>query len=310
MSRAERVYPPTSDSEKHNFYGRGRQELQSDYIASSGRYSMIISGVTVDPATLNLLRKVWAMRGSAYPGERANAQAAAVRIVGPFGYSVTDIPHLLAKDDSSGVTPGKDHAAHKSNTSPRPHEHNANHANWRAEAEEQRRQKDGPEREEVLRRYGGFESVQAWTEHEKRLRAAVNQWSVFERPPYQRWTASIDGCSSAFGTPFASPRVVQALSTAYALPTTITAAEAEYTFWRRRDRDLGLAYEDTTDTHLDLPCEIRYQIVARLLDTGLHANSISELIMRQKRAIEWDEPRLDVGKAILRDLMRLGALAS
>ena len=47
--------------------------------------------------------------------------------------------------------------------------------------------------------------------------------------------------------------MIDALSSAYPLPATITEAAAEYAMWERRNRDLGLVLEDTSDTQLDLP---------------------------------------------------------
>lgn len=106
--------------------------------------------------------------------------------------------------------------------------------------------------------YGGLDAVLAWTKPEQLLRAV--RWSVFWPAPHERWTASIDALRRQ-ALPEAPARVLRALSTAYALPKTITEAAAEYAMRVRRNRDLRLALEDTGDSQLDLPADLRRDIV-------------------------------------------------
>jgi hypothetical protein len=261
----------------------------------------------LDAANRIKLEKIWAMRGSAHAGERRNAEALAARLVHRFGYTVADVPALLrgekpAQPDTkqhqtSGQTSG--FAANNMNDSAR--------ARARAEQEQKRHRAQAPERAEVLRRYGGLEAVVAWTERERLLRAAVARWSKFHDWPLPGWTKSIDGYQHGIGK--VSERVLRALSEAYPLPTTISAAAAEFAMWQRRQRDLMLVVEnDLLESYLDMPAALRRDIVAALLQTGLRATAVSELVLRYRHMLDADFQMPEVEQAILTDLEHLAAL--
>jgi hypothetical protein len=252
-----------------------------------------------DRPTLEKLRKVWAMRGSAHPGERANAERLATRIVAGFGYWPGDIEDLLRGVDPSATGTGQQARGSAGFTcydmgDP------AQAEAW-AEVDRRRWRAQEPERAAVLRRYGSLEAVLAWTEHERLLRAAVAPWTLFHDPPDQQRTKSIDGRENeSFDKP--SARVVRALSEAYPLPTSITAAAAEYGAWRRRDRELGLFSDFPRMTHLDLSAQLRENIVGDLLWTGLRATSVAEVLLRCQHAIDIGFSMPEVDQAVVEDL--------
>jgi hypothetical protein len=237
---------------------------------------------TIDRETFNKLRKVWAMRGSTHAGERAAAEQAAVRLVARFGYGLHDIEQLLA----NGGQPILKTA-------------------WEQE-EKNRRQRHAAEREAVIRRYGSLEAVLAWQPREQLLREAVAHLCVFKKAKPDG-VVSIDGWT--LSSPRAAPRrVMRLLSEAYRLPATITEAQEEFGYWATRDRDLCLALEsDPANGQLDLPAWLRYQIVGDLLGTGLRANSISEVLLRQRHLVNSGMFSAEIEDAVLRDLEHLAA---
>jgi hypothetical protein len=255
---------------------------------------------------LDRLGKVWALTRSANAGEAAAARERARIMVEREGKTLADIPSLLRgkpiptdapRPSPSGFTPtDMSNPAHRRPETP---------AEKKRRAERSRKEK--PARDDVLRRHGGIDGVLAWTEKERLLRLAVAPWSVFQPPPHQRWTKSIDGHEVT--TPGPPPaRVVRALSDAYPLPRTISEAAGEYGMWQSRDRDVGLAVEASDNPQLDLSAEIRRDIVRRLMEVDLRAQSVAEVLIRQRHLVEMDtigDP--DIEKAVLLDLESLDA---
>ena len=250
---------------------------------------------------LNRLAKIWKLTTSPNAGEAAAARNRAKAIVEREGKTLADIPGLLGKaQQAKGPTPGAAGFTFYDMTNP---DHVAAYAAKQAEIHAARSAREAPEREEVLARYGGtVDDVLAWTEKESILRAAVAKWSVSQEPPHQRWTKSIDGIDMMENLDKLSLRARRALSNAYPLPTTITAAAEEYRMWEKRDRDVGLAVEATDDTQLDLPVYFRREIVRELLETKLRARDIGEVLIRQRHMIDSQMSMPEIDQAVLLDL--------
>jgi hypothetical protein len=219
------------------------------------------------------------MRGSAHEGERQNAESRAAHILRPFGYGLDDIAELLKHADQETAA---------------------------FEERARQEQEQGAKRDDVIRRYGGKDKVLAWTREEKLLRAAVANESRFFPPPNQQHTRTIDGCDS-FAMRAHTARVIRALSAAYPLPATIAEAEAEYAMWRRRHDELALVrrHSPFKEIQLDLPAELRWQIVANLLETDIRATSITDVFIRQRHYINLQNFRPEIDYAVLKDLERL-----
>jgi hypothetical protein len=185
-------------------------------------------------------------------------------------------------------------------------------AAW-AESDRKRRaeraRKEAPEREAVLSRYSSMDAAIAPCEREVLLRMSVRKWAVFHDAPNQRWTKSIDGCRELWIREM-TPRVRLALSTAYPLPGTVQQAKAEYDYWECRDRELGLVLEDTSDTQLDLAARGRREIVRDLLETGLRARTLGEVLIRQRHLVASESVMVEVEQAVLADLEHLAAMAA
>lgn len=255
---------------------------------------------------LDRLGKIWKLTTSPNTGEAAAARNRAKAIVEREGKTLADIPALLGKaQKAKGPAPGVGGFTFYDTNNP---DHVAAFAARQAERRAARSARETPEREEVLARYGGsVGAVLAWTEKESVLRAAVAKWSVAQEPPSQRWTKSIDGADMLTAWDRVPLRVKRTLSNAYPLPTTITAAAAEYRMWEKRDRDVGLAVEGTDDTQIDLPSYFRREIVRQLLETDLRARDIREVLIRQRHMIDQQAPMPEMDQAVLLDLEGLVA---
>ncbi len=254
---------------------------------------------------LTRLAKIWKLTTSPNPGEAAAARDRAQAIMEREGKTLADVPGLLRTTQASKATgpmPGAGGFTFYDMDNP---DHVSAYEVKQRERRAKRSAQQAPERAEVLARYGGsVDAVLAWTEQEQLLRAAVAKWSIFQEPPHQRWTKSVDGFELM--TMKELPRrVVRALSEAYPLPTTIAAAAAEFTAWEKRDRDVGLAVEATDDTQLDLPAYFRREVVRRLLETELIAASLDEVLIRQRHSIDSESSNPGIEKAVLRDLETL-----
>ncbi len=252
---------------------------------------------------MNLARlaKVWKLTTSPSPGEAAAARERARVIVEREGKTLDDVPSLLRTSQASRAAGAAPSAAGFTFYDMNNSAHRAAYTEWDRKRRSDRARREAPERAEVLARYCSLDAVLAWTEQEQLLRAAVARWSVFQEPPHERWTRSIDGYKhETIGD--APVRVIRALSEAYPLPATITEAAAEYAAWERRDRDIRLAIEDTSDTQLDLPAYLRREIVRRLLETELRATSIDEVLIRQRHLVASEMSEPEIERAVLRDL--------
>ena len=140
------------------------------------------------------------------------------------------------------------------------------------------------------------------------LREAVLKWCVFQKPPYDpRWIETIDGQRDPYPLDKMKLRVRKALSKAIPLPTNITDAFAEYTMWEKRDREMQLALGSMGDTQLDLPAAFRREIVRNLLEVGLRARSIAEVLIRQRHMIDAQMSMPEIDQAVLLDLEGLAA---
>jgi hypothetical protein len=163
----------------------------------------------------------------------------------------------------------------------------------------------------VIRRYGSLENALSWQPNEQLLRAAVRKWSTLSGSGPDGRTQSIDGIDVKDYVMGRSvpKRVLSALSAAYPLPATITEAAAEYEFWTRRGRDLELVADFPMDEPLDFPCFLRLTIVERLIENGLRATSIAEILLRARhpgsQGLAMSE---EVEEGLIEDLKHFAAL--
>jgi hypothetical protein len=255
------------------------------------------------------LRKVHALFNSPAPGEAASARSRAEALLKPHGLTLDDIPKVLNPPPAPVQTASSSFNDFFANIDDRIEEQ---HPGWKAQqaaAAAERTKQKIKDRAEILARYGSVEAAIAPCDREKLLRKAVKKWSTFCDPPHQRWTKAIDGYSDGYSAKNAPKRVIAALSAAYPLPTSITEAAAEYAYWRSREREISLALDDgDSGEALDLTAELRHSAVCDLVDHGLKAANVGDVLARLQALL--DKQMMLGSKDIapmLADLERLAA---
>jgi DNA-binding CsgD family transcriptional regulator len=261
--------------------------------------------VRIDKKDLDRLVKVHKLFNSPLHGEAASARARAEAILAKYGKGIEDLASVL-RGDAQAKEPQPDWSGFTfydmNNPDHRAAYAEAERTDWTARA-----RKEKPERDAVIKRYGSEEAVLAPCVREAKLREAVRQWSVFYDPPNQRWTKSIDGWTGLYSQ--IPTNVREALSAAYPLPVTIDEAWTEYSYWEKRDRDIGLILENTSDTQLDMPAHGRWEIVRDLLEAGLRVRTINDVLIRQRHFVGREYNMPNVEEAVLADLEVLAEMA-
>jgi DNA-binding CsgD family transcriptional regulator len=263
------------------------------------------AATTIAPTRIELLRKIWARTSSSFAPEAANAREKAATLLARYGKTVADIPDLLAANAKTSG-PAQEWAGFTFYDINNP-DHMAAQAESNRKWRSERAGTEAPEREAVISRYGSVDAAIAPCEREVLLRESVLQWSTPCDPPHQRWTKRIGEWEGPYSD--IPSHVREALSAAYPLPTTIEEAGAEYNYWQRRDHEMGLVLEDTSHTQLDLAADGRRKIVRDLLETGLRAQTIADVLVRQRHRMAHEYSMPEVEQAVLADLEHLTKIA-
>lgn len=216
------------------------------------------------PRELERLRRTLAMLGSRFPGEQAAANAAAERILANYGYELRHAEALLANGGRLPLDID-----------------------------------DGPDDPE------GTNSRFRWHPRELALRAAIAPYCLFKTINGVRWVVGVGVGDRAEDRPSDFPQVfLEKLKAALPLPTTITEAAGEISWWSARDRQLKeLLGLDEEGIGLDLPSEARMFIVEKMLASEFSANSLDEALVRA-RFLGASDHRHDL-LPVIRDLERL-----
>ena len=156
---------------------------------------------------------------------------------------------------------------------------------------------------EIIKRYGDADTAAAPCAREKLLLAAVEPW----RTKSEEWTLELDGWRDSGLMYREMPtHALQAIKTAYPLPTTFAEAKAEDDYWRARNSELeDVLIEDGAfagDIALDLVAEVRAAIVRDLALHELHITNVIDMHERfaMYREAGVDDPRVE--DALFRDL--------
>lgn len=175
---------------------------------------------------------------------------------------------------------------------------------------ERSRLEHADERAAVIAKYGTAAKASARDKREQALHDAVAAWLVPQTgcKPKGRWSKDLDGWTQFQALDKAPTRVVEAIKAAVPLPTTIGTAIAELTAWRARDREIELALEDYVGNGgLDLPAELRCDILRHLIETELPTADIADVIVRMEyaEASHCTYTTSDIAGTVLADLRRL-----
>lgn len=161
----------------------------------------------------------------------------------------------------------------------------------------------------VIEKYGSEDAAKALTPAEQAIEAAVEPLRRSVRDGTHA-VESLDGWHRLLSTREAPDSVRRAVEQAWPMPGTISAAKAEYDLWNERDDELAAAWgAGRGDTVLlSLGCHLRREMVRGLLETGLRAQSIADVIIRQRYYLTRDFSMHDVEQAVLADLEHLVTL--
>jgi hypothetical protein len=161
----------------------------------------------------------------------------------------------------------------------------------------------------VLEKYGSEDVARAPTPIERAIEAAVDPLRRSVRVGTHA-VESLDGWHDLLSAREAPDSVRRAVEQAWQMPTTILAAKAEYDRWEERDDELNAAWGAARGEYIYLPlaCSLRHDIIRLLLETGLRAQSIAEVLIRQRHYIEREFSIPEIEQAVLADLERLATL--
>lgn len=175
---------------------------------------------------------------------------------------------------------------------------------------ERERAKYADERAAIIARYGTAAKASARDELEQALHDAVAEWLEPQTgcKPKGRWSKSLDGWTQFQMLDKATARAISAIKAALPLPATIPAAIAELNAWRARNHEIELALEDYSGNGgLDLPAEMRCDILRRMIEAEMPAADIADVIARLEYAEEscCVSTASDMADTVLADLRRL-----
>ena len=184
---------------------------------------------------------------------------------------------------------------------------------WKAEQAARRRAKIAAwkiRRAALIAKYGSNDAATAPCERERLILAAVARWRTVRDNP--RWTHALDGWEgwALAARKDAPAHVIEAIVMAYTLPAIFAQAKVEHDYWIDRNQELEDAFSDNGDllgnNELDLPTEIRAEIVRALAEHELPVTTLADLHARFAMYRDSELNDETVEAALFRDI---GAMA-
>jgi Homeodomain-like domain len=255
---------------------------------------------TKDRATL---AKVRALFESPVPGEVSAAQGRATTILNKYGRTLGEIDLVLAEPDKA--PPTVDLFDMMAAASP-------GMAAWMKGNLEKLARKRADLRARVVTKYGGEEAARQPVPMEQAIEDAAapfkrRQPKTFANGVFE--TDTLDGWANMNGEKVPD-HVRRAIESAIPVPTSIREAKAEYDFWRERNDELeAVCSGDGGDTYLSLECALRQTIICDLLETGLRAQTMADVLVRQRYLVTCECDLAEVEQAVMADLEHLAAMA-
>lgn len=271
--------------------------------------------IALDPKFAKVVRL---MRSTTHEGERATARARAEDIARRCGVSFEEaIRAHDAAEAGRSAKPKGGNTAGAAKASPRSYDPDdlddwmeKQAPGWKAKRSAEKAEKVRAwriRRAKILARYGSEEAALAPCWRERAILDAVARWRTTRGAPWQRWRDKLDGWRDAFNCRKAPAHIVAAIAGAYPLPTTFAEAKAEHDYWQARSDEM----EDVLSTDgeflgslpLDLPAEMRAEMVRRLVYKDLPVTTLADLharfaLYRDEEGWRDDE----VESALFRDL--------
>ena len=182
---------------------------------------------------------------------------------------------------------------------------------WKAKKAADRAEKairDAEERAAALAKYGSEEAVKAPCERERTLNAATAHLAGEFKKTYANGTFTVDGLDGwSGGLDDAPASVIEAVSNAMPMPTTIREAKEEHEYWEARDREIDAVYGSHGNRQVGLAAAARWEMVRKLYERDLPILSVDDLHARLQfvAASDWIDDICDAMPSLLEAFARL-----
>jgi hypothetical protein len=164
------------------------------------------------------------------------------------------------------------------------------------------------ERAAVIAKYGSEAAATAPCERERVLNAATAHLARKFKKTYANGTFSVDGLDGWTGDIGDVPAsVIEAVTNAMPMPTTIRQAKDECEYWERRDREIDAVHGFTGERQVGLAAEARWDLVRKLYERDMPISTIDDMHARLQfvAASEWKDDACDAAPSLLEAFERL-----
>ncbi len=262
------------------------------------------------------LGKLLALAGSDQDGEAVTALRKANAMLKSAGMSFTDVAEKLKAPKAPIVQNGRQSnqdqgATWNSAFTGFDDWVEAREPGWKARrsAERNKRNRDqAEERISVIAKYGSEDAATAPCERERVLDDACAHLVRRVIKTDSRGKLSmdtLDGWAGGVDDPPAS--VIEAVSSALPMPTTIREAQEECVYWETRNREIDAIHGFTGDRQLGLAAEVRWGLVRGLYERGLPILDLDDIHARLQfvASSEFNCDAADAAPALLEAFERL-----
>lgn len=279
----------------------------------------------MDTDTLNTdkLAKLLALASSSNDAEALSALRKASGMLKSANMSFTDIAEKVKAPAPQPVQTGQPAPSARDIFAGFDDYMEAKEPGWKAKCAAERMESErqlAERKAAVIAKYGSVEATVARDAREQVLHDAARPWLRGPNKPTDRshlwlagrWHKTMDGWDGHGFGPDAKkkpgPECCAALDAALPPPRTIREAHDEYRYWRERDDEIGLALDCYGDQQIDLPAAYRLDQVRDLLETGLRASNLDDVLIRQRYLVDNGSSMPEVEQAVLADLEHLARM--
>jgi len=261
----------------------------------------------------NRLAKLLALAGSNHDGEATTALRKVNEMLKAAGMSFTDVAEKLRAPTALAVHTGhQQHAPAGADIFTGFDDWmDAKEPGWKAKQAAQRAERDRRQAEErtaVIAKYGSEEAATAPCERERTLNAATAHLARKFKKTYANGTFTVDGLDGWNGGIGDAPAsVIEVVSNALPMPTTIREAKEEHEYWEARDREIDAVYGFTGNRQVGLAAEARWDMVRKLYERDMPILTVDDMHARLQfvAASDWREDACDAAPSLLEAFERL-----